>query len=583
MQELGLPHDPHLVLKTAGFDPIFAEQSVREFLASGRRCTAIVAADDDHASGLMRGLRNFGLRIPEDVAVVGFDDVAEAQYAEPPLTTVRQRFDELGRIAVRALHEHIRDRGMPARTIMVPTAPIIRVSCGCSSRTDDFQIAPEQYIGDDWQTRLTADLVQHLMSPQQPDPNLRPEQIWPGVATLVSGMVAALEGRTTPDVAAYERAWRQAVALSHGLLALHDLVNILREAAIQRSVGHLDVVIRVRSYIDSITRILLLVYQERVLTQSAYQAELPQINQQITMNLLNRQTGEGWNLDWMQAAAIQWGCLALREGEQLVVVGAYSASKTAPLPHQHDPFAAFPPDAALTLSLSHGEPIGTKLLPLRYGGHERGILAIVGPFTYSAHDSATMWSALLAAALERESIMTALAAERTQVQASYERERILAATVRDLGCPMLPLRDGLLLVPLLGAIDSRRAQQIAETVLAEVSRQQATAAIFDISGVPIVDTQVAAALLQTAAAVRLLGARTALVGVRPEIAQSIIGMGVDLSSVTPYPSLAAALRGIVARGERRPLRIARTSANPARTPPGSRLAIRQPGADEDQV
>ncbi len=113
--------------------------------------------------------------------------------------------------------------------------------------------------------------------------------------------------------------------------------------------------------------------------------------------------------------------------------------------------------------------------------------------------------------------------------------------MRELGCPLIPLRKGVLLVPLIGIIDATRAAQILEQVLEGVSREQAKHVLLDITGVPIIDTHVAATLLRTAHAADLLGARLTLVGVRPEIAQSIIGLGIDLHGITTQPTLAAAL------------------------------------------
>jgi anti-anti-sigma regulatory factor len=121
--------------------------------------------------------------------------------------------------------------------------------------------------------------------------------------------------------------------------------------------------------------------------------------------------------------------------------------------------------------------------------------------------------------------------------------------VRELGSPIIPLLPGVLLVPLVGAIDSARAQQIIDTVLQGVAGHQATAVLLDISGVPLVDTQVANSLVQTARAASLLGARVSLVGVRPEIAQSIVGLGIELPQLAAQPTLAAALRTLLQERE----------------------------------
>ena len=149
------------------------------------------------------------------------------------------------------------------------------------------------------------------------------------------------------------------------------------------------------------------------------------------------------------------------------------------------------------------------------------------------------------AAMERESLQQTL-------QNAYERERGLANIVRELGSPVIPLLPEVLLIPLVGVIDSRRAQQIIDAVLQGVSSHQATTVLLDISGVPLVDTQVAHSLLQITRTASLLGARVILIGVRPEIAQSIVGLGINLHQFATQPTLAAAVQSLLK--ERKPLR-----------------------------
>jgi rsbT co-antagonist protein RsbR len=90
---------------------------------------------------------------------------------------------------------------------------------------------------------------------------------------------------------------------------------------------------------------------------------------------------------------------------------------------------------------------------------------------------------------------------------------------------------------LIGAIDSDRARQVLEALLSGIERSQARVAILDITGVPLVDTQVAKSLIVAAQAVRLLGARIVLTGIRPEVAQTLVGLGVDLGDIVTHSTL----------------------------------------------
>jgi rsbT co-antagonist protein RsbR len=107
--------------------------------------------------------------------------------------------------------------------------------------------------------------------------------------------------------------------------------------------------------------------------------------------------------------------------------------------------------------------------------------------------------------------------------------RLQAAALRELSTPLIPISDDVLVMPLVGALDTSRAQQVIEALLQGVAAGNARAAILDITGVPVVDTQVANALLQAAQSVRLLGAQVLITGIRPEVAQTLVGLGVDLS------------------------------------------------------
>lgn len=112
--------------------------------------------------------------------------------------------------------------------------------------------------------------------------------------------------------------------------------------------------------------------------------------------------------------------------------------------------------------------------------------------------------------------------------ATSDRQQI---AIRELSSPVIRLHDRVLLLPLVGTIDSHRAQQVMESALLGVSTEQARVIIIDIAGVAVVDTQVADHLLKTTAAVRLLGAKSILTGISPQVAHTIVELGVDLSSL----------------------------------------------------
>lgn len=107
--------------------------------------------------------------------------------------------------------------------------------------------------------------------------------------------------------------------------------------------------------------------------------------------------------------------------------------------------------------------------------------------------------------------------------------------------PLIPITDHVLITPLIDTIDSQRAQMVMEALLEGVAQRQADLVILDITGVSVVDTQVAQAFIQAAQAVKLLGAQVMLTGIQPQIAQTLVHLGVDLSGIVTRGSLQAGI------------------------------------------
>jgi rsbT co-antagonist protein RsbR len=126
-------------------------------------------------------------------------------------------------------------------------------------------------------------------------------------------------------------------------------------------------------------------------------------------------------------------------------------------------------------------------------------------------------------------------AERARLQ--NEIIQTQAAMLAELSTPLIPIDSQIMVMPLIGTLDSRRAQQVIDALLTGISESRARVAIVDITGVPIVDTQVANALIRAAQSVKLLGAQVVLTGIRPEVAQTLVGLGADLSGLVTRSSL----------------------------------------------
>jgi rsbT co-antagonist protein RsbR len=123
---------------------------------------------------------------------------------------------------------------------------------------------------------------------------------------------------------------------------------------------------------------------------------------------------------------------------------------------------------------------------------------------------------------------------------AHAREEVITAqkeALRELSTPIIPISDTVMIMPLIGTIDTARAQQVIETLLEGVAASRIRTAIIDITGVLLVDTQVANVLIQAAQAVKLLGAQVVLTGIRPEVSQTLVGLGIELRGIVTQSTL----------------------------------------------
>jgi rsbT co-antagonist protein RsbR len=159
--------------------------------------------------------------------------------------------------------------------------------------------------------------------------------------------------------------------------------------------------------------------------------------------------------------------------------------------------------------------------------------------TRAAGDAAALTAALWSATqlLDALGLFTSEAFLRSREEVIRRQQEELI----ELSTPVVKLWDGVVALPLIGTLDSARTQVVMESLLERIVETDSTIAIIDITGVPTVDTLVAQHLLKTVAAARLMGADCIISGIRPQIAQTIVHLGLDLSEVITKSSLADAV------------------------------------------
>ena len=202
-----------------------------------------------------------------------------------------------------------------------------------------------------------------------------------------------------------------------------------------------------------------------------------------------------------------WG-VVIREDEARIVNTPHGHPDAVGIPEGHPPLISF---------------LG---VPLRQGNRAVGVIAVGNK--EGGYDEADQQDLVSLSLSFAESI------------ARKQSERIMARQAQELmelSTPILKVWDGIIVAPLIGTLDSSRTERFTERLLEMIVETGAEVALVDITGVPIVDTHTAQHLLETTSAVKLLGARVVLTGIRPAIAQVLVQLGIDLSSIVTRSSL----------------------------------------------
>jgi anti-anti-sigma regulatory factor len=201
------------------------------------------------------------------------------------------------------------------------------------------------------------------------------------------------------------------------------------------------------------------------------------------------------------------------------------------------------------------QPYDLLYLPLRDSQDRQRVLAIVAldePLdghrpTVEGLRIVELFAQEAVLAIENSRLVDDLRKLNVDLESLVETQRNLLGTLRELSSPVIPVFQGIIVLPLIGNIDTHRAAQILEGLLAGIERYRAQVVLMDVTGVPIVDTSVANHLLKAAQAARLLGAETVLVGVRPEVALTMVQLGVDHKGLITRADLQSGIEYAFAR------------------------------------
>ena len=439
LRELGLEPDPDLFYDTGSSTLDGGELAGRLMVQAGLPSTAVVAGNDLNAIGVVSTLREAGYRIPEDQAVIGFDDAPEGEQQDPPLSSVNQHVEVVGVEAVRLLVRLLAGDAVAPGQHPVPTSLVARGSCGC---TPDAPVPVGPGLGQapavpadlpprEWLTRTLAEgLTGILAVTQQSD-------------ALTAACVTIADAVVDPD-----RGPRAATELYSAVEAIYRyhprgetitaVVSAVQEAA-RRLVAQASDPDQARARVDERVREIALAFgtvrtREQTLTTSHLQVALRH-EYDISMELLHGQRHDPAALEWLQHAPVQAGCLALwaagTDPRELEIVSTFGPGVGSPELRPVRPEEFPPPELIHVVDSCPGTQV--VVLPIKTDQMDWGMLAVVGaPEAQSPTGRETyfQWAAMLGAALDYGVMLDSLRQQREDLTEAYRRERGLAESIR---------------------------------------------------------------------------------------------------------------------------------------------------------
>jgi len=420
----GIEPDPELFFDTGNNQQTGGAVAARAMMAAGLPSTAVITGNDANAIGLMQTLQACGHSLPQDQAVVGFDDMGQVVFLDPGLATVRQPLDLIGRTAVDVLLRALNGETVPDTPVYVGTAFMARESCGCpSTLLMGGSDAGEEETGlIDSPDALQAQLVRVLGADRDEDST----RVLASVSEAISRILrVAVEGGPAPSALGLRTALTGLVEINP---LPEDLVRVMRSvhrygrglAQTALSPGDLAGWLRVEDEIREIILALALTQIRARYSDSAHFELAFGSQHAVSMSLLRSGHEEDpRRLHWLGRTSARAAALGLWEagsldpgGDYLLrVVGSYwadgSEPGTAPVSVRAE---AFPPVELVALADPAADEI-VFVAPMRVNSSDWGFFAVVGPLEaglITGREVMNQWAALVTIALDHGAVLESL-------------------------------------------------------------------------------------------------------------------------------------------------------------------------------
>jgi DNA-binding LacI/PurR family transcriptional regulator len=361
-------------------------EAAAAILEAGVPLTAVFASTDTHAVDLIEALSEAGVRVPEDVAVIGFDDSEIAQTAVPALTSVRQIPSVLGSEAANVLLDFV--DGVPGADgkHVVSTKLILRHSCGCFDRPHDFVDAAVDWNAPDWQDRLRDMLESALAAYPELTSADHAGMHWTGVETVVRAFDAAVRGLPPSHVTELDEAWRGASRHTRNAETLLGLVDLLEFVGLCRqgsAHGDPDAVrLRLRGFL---AQARLQIVRYTAVADPLRHQQAPKTVREMTRSFLDPSPKGSTNLEWLKYVNATRGCVALWEpgkGERSLRIAGLYGENTGGL----ELGAIVAPEDFPPVGWHDGDARTVTIVPIVAPNCDWGILAVVLPCEHRYFD-----------------------------------------------------------------------------------------------------------------------------------------------------------------------------------------------------
>ncbi|MDQ1539910.1 MAG: hypothetical protein QOH29_636, partial [Actinomycetota bacterium] len=447
LREAGIEPDPALVYRSANntdadsLDLQQGRQVAGRMLAQGMPSTAIVGGDDEHALGIMQALVEAGLTLPRDQAIVGFDDIDGAAHTTPSLSSVRQDFGALGRLATTLLLDKLAGKPVADGRHEVPTSFVVRESCGCSGPVSDrLQNPADRSTPASRQRRLSARLEQTLR--HDVDAASRVAVVGYAAPIIASAMESSLGSAAAPSDEAIRDVANALYKRDPRGDTVQGVVAAVHEYVLEILAGQVSLdsaaTARLAASEAAVMLGLTTAQSRHQFDENTYLQVALSTQYDVAVDLLRSDEEDPRSLRWLESTAVRGAQLATwsddeqdvhADGLTVQIVGTFerdrsegsAAQPATAYMHASD----FPPAELLALADDHPDEI-VMLLPVRLNATDWGLLGAVGPVdrkVASGREGINQWTTLLAVALDRQAKVASL-------ERAYAREQRLVEDVR---------------------------------------------------------------------------------------------------------------------------------------------------------